>query len=96
MKNTARVPAAAGSERMTAEERLRILRRLRSSCLEGYDGRWDCTTDEGRESFLPMVDELDLLIRDAELDRWKEKRKEGKDAEKKARKFAAGPAAGRG
>ena len=27
---------------------------LHKSCQEGYDGTWDCTTDEGRKGFEPM------------------------------------------
>ena len=77
--------------RMSTKDRLDTLRRLRSSCLEGHDGRWDCTTYEGRESFLPMVDELDQLIHDAKLDMWKEQRKE-RNAKKSEQR--PGPAGG--
>ena len=33
----------------------KLLALLRNSCLEGLDGTWDCSGDEGRESFEPMV-----------------------------------------
>jgi len=33
-----------------------LLDTLRSSCEEGLDGTWDCSTDEGREGFNAMAD----------------------------------------
>ena len=35
---------------------------LRNSCQEGLDGTWDCGTAEGKESFQPMIDDLELAI----------------------------------
>lgn len=34
---------------------------LIKSCQEGLDGTWDCSTDEGRESFQAMIDLLEQL-----------------------------------
>jgi len=48
----------------TAEEKEKmkdILTRLRNSCLEGLAQVWDCSTDEGRESFEPMADDCEEL-----------------------------------
>lgn len=50
----------------TAEEKEKmkdILTRLRNSCLEGLQQIWDCSTDEGRESFGPMADECEELAK---------------------------------
>ncbi len=38
------------------------LRTLRESCMEGLNGDWDCSTAEGREGFLPMIDGIDRLL----------------------------------
>jgi len=38
-----------------------LLFSVRNSCIEGLDGTWDCSTDEGRESFEPMADDLDEI-----------------------------------
>lgn len=42
-----------------------LLKTVATSCQEGYDGSWDCSTDEGREGFLAMEElvnrALDLL-----------------------------------
>jgi len=40
-----------------------ILTRLRNSCLEGMTQVWDCSTDEGRESFAPMADDCEELAK---------------------------------
>lgn len=34
---------------------------LIASCNEGYDGTWDCCTDEGKEGFLDMIKLLEEL-----------------------------------
>jgi hypothetical protein len=39
------------------------LQRLRDSCLEGLDQNWDCTTDEGREPFEWMADDVEFLAK---------------------------------
>ncbi len=39
------------------------LERLRNSCLEGLDGTWDCSTDEGREAFQYMAEECEEVAR---------------------------------
>ncbi len=38
-----------------------VLTRLRNSCLEGFFGTWDCTTEEGREGFEAMADSCELI-----------------------------------
>jgi hypothetical protein len=53
---------------MTVGAVLDGLHTLHSSCLEGHDGTWDCSTDEGRESFLAMADEIKRII--AQIRRW--------------------------
>jgi len=30
-------------------------------CQEGLDGTWDCTTEEGRESFGDMISLIELI-----------------------------------
>lgn len=40
-----------------------LLVALRNSCYEGEDGTWDCTTDEGRESFIPMAESCETIAR---------------------------------
>ena len=47
---------------MNKEEILGILDALKESCKEGIDGIWDCNTDEGKKSFIPMIEDLDLVI----------------------------------
>lgn len=37
------------------------LTRLRNSCQQGLDGTWDCSTDEGREGFEPMIDSCEEI-----------------------------------
>ena len=34
---------------------------LRDSCYQGEDGTWDCSTDEGKESFIPMADSCEEI-----------------------------------
>lgn len=38
-----------------------ILQTVRDSCYEGEDGTWDCSTDEGKEGFLAMAEQLESL-----------------------------------
>ena len=38
-----------------------LLIALRDSCYEGVDGSWDCSTDEGKESFIPMADSCEEI-----------------------------------
>lgn len=40
-----------------------ILTTLRDSCREGEDGTWDCSTDEGKESFLYMSDDCEKIAK---------------------------------
>lgn len=37
------------------------LQNLRNSCYEGLDGTWDCSTDEGKESFEPMAESCEEI-----------------------------------
>jgi len=37
----------------------KLLLDLRNSCLEGLDGAWDCSTEEGREGFESMADDCE-------------------------------------
>ena len=48
---------------MITPKQLHSLELVRNSCQEGMDGTWDCSTDEGRESFQPMIDDLDAVIK---------------------------------
>jgi hypothetical protein len=41
-----------------------LLNVLKMSCEEGSDGRWDCSTEEGRESFLDMIFIIELIEND--------------------------------
>ena len=34
---------------------------LRVSCYQGEDGSWDCSTDEGKESFISMADSCEQI-----------------------------------
>lgn len=36
---------------------------LRNSCMEGFDGTWDCSTDEGREGFEPMAEDCEEIAK---------------------------------
>ena len=38
-----------------------LLIAVRDSCYEGVDGTWDCSTDEGKESFIPMADDCEEI-----------------------------------
>lgn len=40
-----------------------LLLNLRDSCLEGLDGTWDCSTDEGREGFESMADDCEEIAK---------------------------------
>ena len=45
-----------------SEQRIKeLLISLRDSCYEGVDGSWDCSTDEGKESFIPMADSCEEI-----------------------------------
>lgn len=42
-----------------------LLKTVITSCEEGKDGRWDCSTDEGKEGFDAMIELLgtvDLIL----------------------------------
>ncbi len=39
-----------------------LLKTVKESCEEGQDGRWDCSTDEGKEGFDAMAEALDRAI----------------------------------
>ena len=41
------------------KEAMRDIEIVKKSCEEGIDGTWDCSTEEGRESFNDMVDLLE-------------------------------------
>jgi ElaB/YqjD/DUF883 family membrane-anchored ribosome-binding protein len=43
---------------MNKEQILEKIKILHDSCEEGLDGSWDCSTDEGKESFIDMQDLL--------------------------------------
>lgn len=49
---------------MTRNEKLELLYTLKISCEEGIDGRWDCSTAEGKEGFEAMIVLIDALIGD--------------------------------
>jgi hypothetical protein len=38
-----------------------LLNVLKMCCEEGLDGTWDCTTEEGRESFGDMISLIELI-----------------------------------
>lgn len=38
-----------------------LLTWVRNSCLEGEDGSWDCSTDEGKEGFICMADNCEEI-----------------------------------
>jgi len=38
-----------------------LLTILKMSCQEGLDGQWDCSTEEGRESFGDMIAVIELI-----------------------------------
>ena len=41
-----------------------LLTILKMSCQEGLDGDWDCTSEEGRESFGDMISVIELIEND--------------------------------
>ena len=47
-----------------------LLQSVRNSCLEGEDGSWDCSTDEGKEGFIPMAEDCEEIAKllDIELE----------------------------
>ncbi len=38
-----------------------LLNILKMSCEEGLDGSWDCSTEEGRESFNDMISIIEII-----------------------------------
>jgi len=40
-----------------------LLQLVRDSCLEGEDGTWDCSTEEGREGFIYMSDDCEKIAK---------------------------------
>lgn len=40
-----------------------LLTTLRNSCREGEDGTWDCSTDEGKEGFVYMAQDCEVIAR---------------------------------
>jgi hypothetical protein len=38
-----------------------LLNVLKMSCQEGLDGQWDCSTQEGKESFGDMIAIIELI-----------------------------------
>lgn len=46
---------------VTKEKIIELLTNLRNSCREGEDGTWDCSTAEGKESFLYMSDDCEKI-----------------------------------
>lgn len=38
-----------------------LLAVLKMSCNEGLNGTWDCTTEEGRESFDDMITIIEMI-----------------------------------
>ena len=46
---------------------------LYKSCREGYDGTWDCTTDEGREGFKAMADDVARMADELGYSRFRER-----------------------
>ncbi len=38
-----------------------LLNILKMSCEEGLDGSWDCTSEEGRESFGDMISIIEMI-----------------------------------
>ena len=39
-----------------------------NSCVEGYTGEWDCSTEEGRKGFLDMTDLLRRVAKRHNID----------------------------
>ena len=50
--------------KLTQEQRKHMFGLLIESCKEGKDGRWDVSTDEGKEGFDTMIDLLAELAAD--------------------------------
>lgn len=44
------------------------LQALRDSCYQGFDGSWDCSTDEGKEGFNAMADSVEEVAKMLEID----------------------------
>lgn len=44
------------NKKYTDEDARKDLMALRDSCVEGLNQEWDCSTDEGRKSFEPMIE----------------------------------------
>ena len=38
-----------------------LLTILKMSCEEGLDGTWDCSTEEGKESFADMISLIEVI-----------------------------------
>lgn len=43
------------------EKVFNLLTFLKMSCEEGLDGTWDCSTEEGRESFGDMISIIEMI-----------------------------------
>ena len=41
---------------------------LRASCEEGMSGEWDSGSQEGREAFQPMIDEIESIASELNID----------------------------
>jgi hypothetical protein len=50
-------------KKYTDEDARRDLIALRNSCSEGLSGEWDCSTEEGRKSFEPMIEMLERVAK---------------------------------
>lgn len=57
----------------TKEKVKDLLTWVRNSCLEGEDGSWDCSTDEGKEGFIYMAENCEDIAKllEIELDPYK-------------------------
>ena len=42
--------------------------RVMDSCHEAYNGEWDCSTEEGREAFCDMIDDLEVAAEELGID----------------------------
>ncbi len=49
--------------KLTEDEVKSMFVALINSCQEGLDGTWDCSTEEGRESFEPMYEDARALAK---------------------------------
>lgn len=45
-----------------------LLESVRNSCLEGEDGTWDCSTEEGREGFIYMSNDCEKIAELLEIE----------------------------